>query len=93
MVGREAGLLPLEHTHTRRARAVAQGIFYGASAFNQPVGAWDVGQATNMVVRRPQSRSPGREPEGLGWLAGGGPLPLEHPLSVHVRWRGAVDVP
>jgi len=30
----------------------AQSMFYSASAFNQPVAAWDVGQVTNMRVRR-----------------------------------------
>ena len=30
----------------------AQSMFYLATAFNQPVAAWDVGQVTNMNVRR-----------------------------------------
>ena len=34
---------------TRRARAVAQQMFKGASAFNQPVEAWDVGKVTSMA--------------------------------------------
>ena len=37
------------------------------STFNEDLNAWDVRQITNMEVRR----SPRREPEGLGWLAGG----------------------
>ena len=47
---------------TRRARAVAQSMLHGASAFNQPVAAWDVGQVTKMEVRH----RPRRELEGLG---------------------------
>ena len=35
------------------AGAAAQYMFNGASAFNQPVEAWDVGQVTNMKVRAP----------------------------------------
>ena len=54
--------------HTRRSgghkpcacAGAAQSMFYGASAFNQPVEAWDVGQVTNMGVRRrPASGSQG----------------------------------
>ena len=37
---------------TWRARAAAQRMFMSASAFNQPVEAWDVGKVTNMDVRR-----------------------------------------
>ena len=38
------------------------------STFDEDLNAWDVGQVTNMYVRR----RPRREPEGLGcWLAGG----------------------
>ena len=43
---------------------VAQWMFNSAGAFNQPLGAWDVGQVTNMQVRRrPPSSGAG---EGLG---------------------------
>ena len=37
------------------------------STFNEDLNTWDVRQVTNMEVRR----CPRREPEGLGWLAGG----------------------
>jgi hypothetical protein len=72
----------------------AQGMFGYTYAFNQPVAAWDVGQVTNMNVRR----RPRWEPKGwgLGGWPGGGPLPhwiytLEHPptLGVHVRCGAA----
>ena len=33
-------------------RVAAQGMFQVASSFNQPVEAWDVGQVTDMSVRR-----------------------------------------
>ena len=55
-------------THTRRSgghkpcacAGAAQSMFSRASAFNQPVEAWDVGQVTNMqVCRRPASGSQG----------------------------------
>ena len=44
-----AGWLPKQHVCVLVA---AQGMFSSATAFNQPVEAWDVGQVTNMGVRR-----------------------------------------
>ena len=58
----------LMHTHTPlwgpqavcACAGAAQSMFYSASAFNQPVEAWDVSQVTNMWVRRrPASGSQG----------------------------------
>ena len=41
------------------ARGVcAQRIFWGAQAFNQPIGNWDVSKNTNMLVRRHPPRHP-----------------------------------
>ena len=58
--------------------------------FNQPLAAWDVGQVTDMKVRR---RPCLLGPEGtVEWLGrGGGPLRPEHPRARAV-WYGAVDV-
>ena len=60
----------------------AQGMFYNAITFNQPVAAWDVGKVTAMRVRR----RPRREPERLGWrfFATGA---LNRPARA--VWRGA----
>ena len=41
-----------------------------SSTFDEDLNAWDVRQVTDMRVRR----RPRREPEGLGWLAGGAVL-------------------
>ena len=68
---------------TRHARAVAQQMFKGASAFNQPVEAWDVDQVTRMDVRRRLRQEPGEVRGGVG--LGRGPLPLQHPLGVHMH--------
>ena len=58
---------------------VAQYMFFSASAFNQPLAAWDVGQVTDTTVVR---HHPPQEPEGLGWLAQGCP----HSLRVRAQW-------
>ena len=57
--------MPLEHQQLglRVRCGVTQGVFDYASAFNQPVEAWDVGQVIRMDVRRRVRR---RETEGLG---------------------------
>ena len=69
---------------TQRARAVcaAQNLFYVASAFNQPVEAWDVGQVNSMRVRRHPHVGSWRG--WGGWPGGGGPLSPEHSLGVRV---------
>ena len=44
-----------------RGRNAAQAIFYNASAFNQPLESWDVGQVTSIWVRwHPLCRRRGR---------------------------------
>ena len=64
---------------------VAQTMFSGASAFNQPVEAWAVGQVTSISVRR----RPPREREGSRWLAGRRAFChwSTPTLVVRVRWR------
>ena len=75
-------------THTRlvgghkpcACAGAAQYMFYGASAFNQPVEAWDVGQVTHMGVRRrPASGSQGSCTHTRLW----------GPQAMCVCWRGA----
>ena len=79
------GALPFATgARTQRARAVcaAQNLFFVASAFNQPVEAWDVGQVNSMRVRRHPHVGSWRG--WGGWPGGGGPLSPEHSLGVHV---------
>jgi surface protein len=75
--------LPAEHPLGVRVRGMAQSMFSYASAFNQPLDAWDVGQLTTMAVRR----RPG-DGSWRGW--GGGREAVlchrsTHTLGVHVR--------
>ena len=83
------GLSPPEHANLYvdansacACGGAAQGMFYNAITFNQPVAAWDVGKVTAMRVRR----RPRREPERLGWqfFATGA---LNRPARA--VWRGA----
>ena len=61
----------------------AQTMFYYASAFNQPLAAWDVGQVINMNVRRRPAS---------GSQASYTHTPLWGPQAMCVCWRGAVYV-
>ena len=53
---------------------VAQWMFNSAGAFNQPLGAWDVGQVTNMQVRRRPHLALELERGWGSWLGGGSVL-------------------
>ena len=66
-----------------RVRGVAQSMFSSASAFNQPLDAWDVGQLTTMAVRRRPGHGSWR-----GW--GGGREAVLCHRSTHTRRACAV---